>query len=889
MRPEPVVGDRPSVTTFLFTDIEGSTRLWEQEPERMREALARHDAIARAAVESHRGTLVKTTGDGIHAAFEDPCDALAAALAIQQGLAEPQATAGLPLRVRGGLHTGVVERRDRDFFGTSVNRAARIMAIAHGGQTLVSHALADLVRGRLPADVSLRDLGSVRLRDLSGSERVFQLVHPALRSDFPALRSLEATPNNLPQQLTTFVGRERELVEVRKLLHTARLLTLFGTGGLGKTRLALQVAAAAIVDYPDGVWFVDLATIADARLVPQVVASVLGVKEEAGRPVVEALLRFAADRELLLILDNCEHVVDAAAQLAMQLLQAGAKIKVLATSREALRVRGESIYPVPALAVPEADELVDASADYAAVRLFVDRAVAAQPAFSLTERNAAQVVEICRRLDGIPLAIELAAARLRSLSVDSIASRLSDVFRLLAGGDRVALPRQQTLRALIDWSYDLLSPDELALFRRLAAFAGGWTLETAEEVCAGGDVAPESVLDLLTSLVDKSLVAVDIESGRYRLLDTVRQYAQEKLEQSGDDAQTRERHLAWFIAFAEKGRAELVGRDQVQWLQRLDVESKNLLGAYAWCAGRPDGGRQSLQMATAMKQYFHRRGLLALGHGLMTDALAHPGAQARDAERSRALFADGQLCMAMGQHDKARSQLEESLAIAREIDDRQRIAAVMQPLGLTLSALGDLAGARECYDSAIELALQIGNRRETAAALNNRAQLHQLEGELDQARPLLGQVLAIMREIEDHENIGIALLNLAMVDIETGHLDRACNEVAEALDIAERTRSLAVGQSVVEIAAGLAAAAGDAATTAKLFGAAEGQNARTGMRRSAADEAFLAPRVARAREALGSAGFDGCMRESATLSLADALGVARAFLARAGQPVAAAR
>ena len=422
-----------AVTTVLFTDIEGSTRLWERDPERMRPALACHDAIARAAVEAHRGTVVKTTGDGIHAVFDDPLDAVEAALRLQQALEDPGATAGTPLRVRCGLHLGVVERRDHDFFGAPVNRTARIMAAAHGGQVLVSKAVADLIGSRLPAGVALKDLGVVRLRDLASPERVYQVTHPQLRRDFPALRSLESTPNNLPQQVTSFIGRERELAETKALLATTRLLTLLGIGGLGKTRLSLQAAVDVLDDYPDGVWFVELAPLTDAQLVPQAVASVLGVKEEAGRPVIEALMNYGRDRRCLIILDNCEHLVGACADLAKELLQSGPHLKILASSREPLHTPGETTYHVLPLAIPSAQEAFtpETLSRYEAVRLFVDRATAAQPAFRITLQNAPAVAQICHRLDGIPLALELAAARVRALSVEKIAERLSDRFRLL--------------------------------------------------------------------------------------------------------------------------------------------------------------------------------------------------------------------------------------------------------------------------------------------------------------------------------------------------------------------------------------------------------------------------------------------------------------------------
>ncbi len=429
--------EQSEVRTYLFTDIEGSARMWEEDPERMRPALARHDAIARSAVEKHGGVVVKMTGDGLHAAFEDPLDALGATLELQQALADPESTAGVALNVRCGLHAGADERRDKDFYGTAVNRAARIMSAAHGGQVLLSQAVAAMIGQRLPGGVALRDLGSVRLRDLALAERVFQLVHPDLRRDFPALRSLEATPNNLPQQLTSFIGREAVLAHIKELLAQSRLLTLFGVGGIGKTRLSLQVAAEVLDNFPDGGWLVELATLRDPQLVPQAVASALGVKEAAGRPVLEALLKFLKNRHLLLILDNCEHLLQACAELARQALQAGGHSKVLASSREPLHVAGETTYQVPAL--PESE----------AASLFIDRATAAQPSFQVSSDIAPAIANVCGRLDGIPLAIELAAARVRTLPVQKIAARLDDRFRLLTRGDQTALPRQQTLRALM--------------------------------------------------------------------------------------------------------------------------------------------------------------------------------------------------------------------------------------------------------------------------------------------------------------------------------------------------------------------------------------------------------------------------------------------------------
>jgi predicted ATPase/class 3 adenylate cyclase len=875
-----VVQEPFAVTTFLFTDIEGSTRLWEQEPERMRPALARHDALARSAVEATRGVVVKMTGDGVHAAFGDPLDAVSAALQFQQALVDASATHGIPLQVRCGLHLGVVEARDNDFFGNVVNRAARIMAAAHGGQVLLSQPVATLVGDRLPAGVTLRDLGSVRLRDLSNPERVYQLMHPQLREDFPALRSLEATPNNLPQQVTSFIGRERELADVRRLLHSARLVTLVGAGGLGKTRLSLQAAADVMDDYPDGVWFVELAPLADARLVPQVVASTLGVKEEAGRPVIEALVKYIGDRQLLIILDNCEHLTRACAELVRQVLQAGPHAKVLASSREPLHVAGETIYPLPALGVPDPSQAVTLTllTQSDGARLFVDRAMAVQPSFQITDRNAGAVAQICHRLDGIPLAIELAAARVRALSVENIVARLHDRFRLLKSGDQTVLPRQQTLRALIDWSYDLLTEPERILLRRLPVFAGGWTLEAAEAVTAGGDLDRADVLDLLTQLVEKSLVALEAAGERYRLLETMRQYAEERLNDSDEESAVRTQHLDYYLDLAEKARPELAGPNQGVWLSRLDLERENVLSAHRWCDRAVGGAEMGLRLINAVKFYWFNRGLLGLGHRVTVESLARPGAQGRNFARSRGLFDAGQLASHMGRYEEAKRYLDESLAIAREIGDQRRVAFVLQPLGFASMGLGDLRAARGYLEEALALAQQQGNKREIAAALNVLAQLHRMEGALDIAEPLYERGLALARELGDRESIAIGLLNLAMVSIGRGAGDRAREMLQDALTIAEEIGSKRESQSVLEISAGLAGLREDWPQAARFFGAAEAQAAETGLHRDPADEAFLAPWVAKARKVLGPAAFTAAEAAGRALSFVEANAEVRAWL-----------
>jgi predicted ATPase/class 3 adenylate cyclase len=869
-----------SVLTFLFTDIEGSTRLWEQDSERMRTALARHNALARAAVEGHNGTVVKLTGDGVYAAFADGLDALSATLELQQSLTDPTATDGLPLPIRCGLHAGVATAAGDDLVGSPVNRAARIMSAAHGGQILLSQVVVDLVRERLPAEVSLRDLGSVWLRDIATPERVYQAVHPRLASTFPALRSLEATPNNLPRQATLFIGREHEITEIRRLLDEVRLLTLVGIGGLGKTRLSQEVAARVLDDYIDGAWFVDLAPVTDARLVPQVVAFVLGVKEEAGRPVVEALERFVQDRRLLLILDNCEHVGHACATLASQLLRSGEHLKVMATSREPLHVTGETTYPVPPLALPDPSRTIALSAlsQYEAIRFFRDRAAAALPSFELTDDNAAAVADICRRLDGLPLALELAAARVRALPIAKIAERLQDRFRLLTGGDKTRLPRQQTLAALIDWSYDLLTGRERAILQRLSVFAGGFTLEAAESVAAGDGVDEADVLDTLIQLVEKSLVV--LERDHYRQLETVRQYAQGRLAQAGGESDVRTRHLSYYVALAEKARPELVGPAQGAWLTRFDFERENFLAAHAWCDHAADGADLGLRLVHAIRLYWLNRGLLALGHRVTVDALARPGAQVRTLVRSRAAYIAGQLSFFIGRYDEALAYLGESAAISRELGDKDGIARALTLLGVACLGHDDLATAREHLEEALALSRELGEKVRLAGTLNAVAELRRTEGKLDAAEQLYEESLSIRRELGDRDAIAIDLLNLTVISIGRGLAERARDTLYEAFAIATELDSKKLGQAVLDACAGLCAFERQATRAARFYGASAAQMERMGLQREPAVDAFLTPLIAQARDDAGETEFVVALDGGRALAYEDAMAEARAWLAR---------
>jgi predicted ATPase/class 3 adenylate cyclase/DNA-binding winged helix-turn-helix (wHTH) protein len=577
----------PSGTvTFVFTDVEGSTRLWEEHPEGMRSALARHDAILRAALNAHGGHVVKTTGDGIHAVFGTARDALDAAVAMQRGLVVQQFGETGALRVRMGVHTCEAEYRDGDYFGSGVNRAARLMSVAHGGQVVVSAATSELLRG---TDVELIDLGEHRLRDLTTVERVFQVAAPGLEREFPPLRSVDAWPGNLPRQMTTFVGRDAEIASLTELIGLSSLVTLTGVGGVGKTRLALRVAAEVSGDFRDGAWLCEFAPIADPAAVWEAVAACLRVEPLPGRALDESVLDYLAAKRLLLVLDNCEHVLDAVARVVDAIEQRCPHMSMLVTSREGLALAGERIVAVSPLVVPASDASRDELGQAEAVRLFCDRASAAKSDFVLTNRNHAAVGVLCRRLDGIPLAIELAAARVRSLSPEDLASRLDQRFELLTRGSRAAPDRHQTLRSTIDWSYDLLTPTERRGLERLSVFAGGCDLAAAEAVLPDDDLDAADVVEVLAQLVDKSLVVADDAAGvlRYRLLETIRQYAREQLEASGDLSALRRRHADHYIAQAETAGPHLRSREHLEWTNLVMRDLDNLRSVLDWAVETP--------------------------------------------------------------------------------------------------------------------------------------------------------------------------------------------------------------------------------------------------------------------------------------------------------------
>jgi predicted ATPase/class 3 adenylate cyclase len=740
--------DPSGTVTFLFTDIEGSTRLWQEQPEAMAISHARHDEILRTAIESNHGYVFQIVGDSFSAAFHNAVDAVKAVLTAQRGLvstpalapgasvraeknAQPypstnsghRSTSNIEIKVRMGLHTGTAEiLPDGKYEGyATIASTQRVMSAAHGGQTLLTQTTYDLLQNALPDGVTLRDMGEHRLKDLRAPLRLYQVNMPDLPQNFPTIKSLDTQPNNLPAQLTSFIGRERELREAKEKLSSARLLTLIGPGGTGKTRLSLQLAAEVLPNFGDGVWLVELAPLADPTLILQTIASVLGVRAQMGMPLKNIVFDFLRAKNLLLIFDNCEHLVEACAQLADEFLHNAPNMKIIASSREALGIGGETVYRVPSLSLPnQAQASREALAGFESIQLFVERARAANPKFDLTEKNASSIAQICRRLDGIPLALELAAARVGVFSAEQIASRLDDRFKLLTGGSRTALPRQQTLRALIDWSYDILPKEECMLLRRLSVFAGGWVFEAAESLCSDLDV-----LNLLTQLVNKSLVTMDDEGDepRYRLLETIRQYARDKLLETGEAAEMRNRHLDYYVQLTETAETQLYGSLALDWVNRLEAEYDNLRAAIEW--GMDNNVMAVLRMAGALPNFWFRRGYENEGIKWIHEALEHVKTLPE---------VDGEAA-------------QERLTI---------IAKSWQSVSFMAFSQGDMLNASVAAATCAGYARQLGDKSLLATVLTFEAASKMMSGRFNDVDAIMEEVLGIVDESNDQYAIGMA-------------------------------------------------------------------------------------------------------------------------------------
>jgi predicted ATPase/class 3 adenylate cyclase len=813
----------PRTATFLFTDLENSTPLWENHPALMQELAAQHDTLMREAIEAHRGRVVKTTGDGFHAIFETAADGVAAAVAGQQAMIGelwPAETG--PLRVRMGLHTGESREREGDYYGPEVNRAARVMGLANGGQVLISEATAALIRTALPPDVSLTDLGEHRLRGLVVPEQIFQICHPALQLEFPPLKSLSAYRHNLRVQRSTFIGREKELVNVKHLLKETHVLTLLGPGGTGKTRLMLEAAEEVIGDFADGVWLVELAPLTDASLIAERVAAALNVQEQPGRTMLDTLDDYLRRKELLLLLDNVEHMVRESAEFAEYLLERCPTLKILVTGREALFIEGETTLQIPSLSLPTSDEHsnLEAISVSEGVQLFLDRARNVHPDFELTEANATPIAEIVRRLDGIPLALELAAARLRMLKAEQIAERLNDRFRLLTGGRRTALARQQTLQALIDWSWNLLDEKERLLLQRLSVFSGGWTLEAALAVAGDEHLGEFAIFDLLEQLVNKSLVTVNyptIGEARYGMLESIRQYGRDRLFEAGEGAGLSDRHADYYVTFAEEAGRHLSQSKMLPWVERIRLELDNLRVVLAWTLeDRPElalriGGnllsfevhwltpreaRTWLEPAVEKTRSLKDKdvskvqnadfikALISLGitheiQGRFASALPflEESAQlAREIDESR-LWVISIARKAVGGWFnlplEGMLELEEAIAISRENGFEDELVWSTGIYALALSAQGRTELAMSHLEEVSEITQRIDNPLSNASLYRTRGLLTKIQGDLDEAKRLILLSIENYEVLKDRRNIIRGQSEVAHILRQEGNIEEA--------------------------------------------------------------------------------------------------------------------
>jgi predicted ATPase/class 3 adenylate cyclase len=853
--------------TFVFSDIEGSTVRWDSNRDAMQAAVRRHDELMHAAIESNNGYIFKTIGDAFCAAFGAAEQALAATLAAQRSIGAEDWTAVGGLRVRMAIHTGIADERNDDYFGPTVNRVARLLAIGHGGQVLVSGAARALIEERLTPHVRLLDLGMHRLKDLSTPERVFQLGAEGLASDFPPLRSLDAVPNNLPAQITALIGRDDELAEIKDLVERSRLVTMIGPGGIGKTRTALQVAADLARD--DGAWFVDLASCEDPSLVPSAVAGVFDVADEGGSiRLIDRVATALKTKKLLIVLDNCEHVVGASAEAVDRLLQACPDVRFLATSREALAIAGEEIFRMPSLPVPPEAESIAAeeAMQYGAAALFVARARAAQKSFALTDQNAPLVADIVRRLDGIALAIELAAPRIKVLTLAQLSQRLDDRLKLLTGGSRTALPRQQTLRATIAWSYDLLGDVERSVLRQSAVFRGSWTLEAVEAVWHDDAFPEEDAFDAVAALVDKSLLVVegsDEDEHRYRLLESTREYALERLDEAGEREDASARHRAYFSERAADAGRTFWETDSDRWvgLIRRDIENyraainsafasegdreagaamvANLRGFW-WMAARREGRALVERARSALPDDApdSTRGLLSLASGVLADSATEAAEAIAEAERllgeggdhrtrAEALVALADAVGNAGKFSEAVEIAERAVESARAARIARQIGFVLSSAAYRLACAGDNERSRALFDEAEPVVRRCDDRPALARLQVIRAEILFAAGDGARALECVREAGAIYRERRNEFWLNTALLNEAAYLVAENDLDGAWSAAREALQLAQR-REDAFGAAVAIGHLARVAAESDAAHAARLLGFVDAAYARVG-------------------------------------------------------------
>lgn len=797
----------PVTRTFLFTDIEGSTRSEQLEPVAWAANHEQHNRIVEEVVRANNGDAYKNTGDGYQAAFVNAPEALKAALDIQRKIGSTGWQGNSPVSVRMGLHTGEAEQRNADYLGDDLHRAARLMSVGHGGQVLLSLVTSELVREALRRDpelagLELRELGLFGLRDLERPERIFQVVAPGLRTAFPPLKAEKAFFTNLPTESGPFIGRRDEIEALRARLSGTRLLTITGAGGVGKTRTALQLAREVAEQFKDGVALIELGSLSDPDLVVQMVASVFGVGERGASTLRDSLIYFLQKKTVLLIFDNCEHLLDACAAFISALLARSSDLKVVATSRERLDIDGEIVHSLPMLPVPRTPQkmLLEDLHSYAAMELFVAEARNADSDFKVTEANVAKIAEICKHLDGNALAIKLAASLTPTLSVDEMLERLRERFEVLVQGTRQAVPRHKTLKAAIDWSYELLNPDEATVFRRLAIFAGAWSLKAAESVCVDEKISQGKLVTLLNSLVRKNLVAKvasDAQS-RFGMLESVREYAGIKLRESGEVERLQHEHASYFTALAKHEAAKVWGDEQEVGLTSLEQDYDDLVSALEW-ARKSEPGKESglgLQLAAGLGQFWERRGFMTEGRERLAQALRIKRLPAHDRCRVEALEAAARLAFLQHDYADAIALYEKSLKIRRELASRtgdtrlkHGIAGVLNKIGRAALRNGDFEVAQQRLSEAMELAKQTRHVRGIVGALDNLAELAWRQGDFEAASELYKECLTYARQqkgVQKDLSTLDSLIGQGRILMMQGKYDEATAAFARCLEIRKR-------------------------------------------------------------------------------------------------------
>jgi predicted ATPase/class 3 adenylate cyclase len=823
----------PSGTvTFLFTDIEGSTRLMQEVGERYVEAQVAHHEILRAAFTRSGGRELRTEGDSFFCVFESALDACDAAAEVQKEFVKHTWPEGVVLRVRVGLHTGEAPLIGNEYIGLDVHHAARVAGAAHGGQVLLSETTRALVESSLPEGLSLRDLGTHRLKDLARPERLYQLVIAGVPDRFPALRTLDSTPNNLPTQLTSFVGREADVAEAGRLLRSTRLLTLTGPGGIGKTRLSLQLAADLVQSFPDGVYFVPLSAVRDPDLIPSVLAQVLAVQVTGNRFPVDAVAEFLRDKKLLLVMDNFEQLLPEGAPVVSALLNAGTGLKLVVSSRAALRVYGEQELPVQPLHMPDVHALPSLAllSQYEAVKLFIERAMSVKPEFKVTNENAPAIAGICERVDGLPLAIELAAARVKLFSPQALLTRLETSLNVLGTGARDRPGRQQTLAGAIAWSYDMLDEPAQTLFRRFSVFARGGSLTQAEAVCRATADLGIDVLSGLDELAEQSLLRrlPDFDEPRLLMLQVIREYAGDRLQESGEVQATRDRHAAAFEALAEAAAPRLFGPERKQWLDRLELDHDNFRAAFDWTVSQGDSQR-ALALAAAFWRFWQMRGHLREGRARIETILAMPAADPRADVRARALEAAGGVAYWQGDMAAAQVYYDECLELVRPRGDKARIASALYNASFPRIVFrSDIPGGIGLVEEALPLFREAHDDAGVARCLWALGNALYFMGRLREAAPALDEAIPLFQKLDDRFSLGWALHTRSLVAMREADLVTGRRLIREALTIFTEAGDLSGMALVVDDAASVALLAGKTTTALRLAGARVASEAATG-------------------------------------------------------------